>query len=54
MPNDSNGIYNSLTRVPPNTFDEWISRVNEYTKVKDDEMATSGVLEEGIGGNGGN
>lgn len=54
LPKDNNGIYNSLTRVPLYTFDELLSRVNEYARMEDDKMATSGVAEERRGGNGGN
>ena len=43
---DTNGIYNSLTRVPPCTFDVLLSRVNEYARVEDDELATSEHAEE--------
>lgn len=46
MPNDTNGIYNSLTRIPPYNIDELLSRVNEYVRVDDDELATSGPSEE--------
>lgn len=38
-PEDSNGIYNNLTRVLPHTFDQLLSRVNKYARVEDDEMA---------------
>ena len=31
---DENGIYNALTRQPPITFDELLSRVNEYARVE--------------------
>lgn len=41
LPKDNHGIYNSLTRVPPYTFDELLLRVNEYARVEDDEMATT-------------
>lgn len=51
---DNNGIYNSLTSVPPYTFDELLSKVNEYTRVEDDEVATSGVAEQNRKINGGN
>lgn len=46
MLRDNNGIYDSLKKVPSYTFDEFLSRVNEYDKVEDDEMATSSVAEE--------
>lgn len=48
LPKDNNGIYNSLTKVPPYTFDELLSRV------EDDEVATSGVAEQNRGSNGSN
>lgn len=35
-----------MTRVPPYTFNELLSRVNEYTRVEDNKMVTSGVVEE--------
>ena len=54
MPKDNNGIYNSLTKVPPYNIDELFSRVNEYARVEDNEMATSGVVEKRKGGNGAN
>ena len=46
LPKDSNGIYNSLMKVPPYTFDELLSRVNEYARVEEDEMATTGTAEQ--------
>ena len=45
LPKNNNGIYNSLMRVQPFTFDELLSMVNEYLKVKDDEVATSGITQ---------
>ena len=48
LPRDSNGIYNSLTRVPPTSFDELLSRVNEFARVEDDQIATSGSAEATI------
>lgn len=41
FPRDNSGIYNSLTRIPPHTFDELLSRINEYARVEDDEIATN-------------
>ena len=38
LPKDENRIYNALTRQPPTTFDELLSRVNEYTKFEDDDV----------------
>lgn len=45
LPGYTNGIYNSLTRVILYTFDELLSRVNEYAKMEDDEIAASGPAE---------
>ena len=53
LPKDNNGIYNSLTRVSPFTFDELLSWVNEYARVEDDEVAISGVAEHNRGNSGG-
>ena len=39
LPKDKNGIYNAHTRQPPATFDELLTRVNEYARVEDDDMA---------------
>lgn len=46
MSRDTNGIYNFLTRVPLYTFDELLSRVNEYAMVEDDELVVIGSTEE--------
>ena len=43
LPKDENGIYNALTRQPPTTFDELLSRVNEYARVEDGEVAEQGA-----------
>ena len=52
LPRDINGIYNSLTKVPPNTFDELLSRVNKYARVEDDKLAMTRPTDEKKGGNG--
>lgn len=39
LPSDNSGIYNSLTKFPPYTFDELLSRINEYARVEDNEIA---------------
>lgn len=49
---DTNGIYNSLTRVPPYNFDEFLLRVNECVRVEDDELAIIRPAEEKKGDNG--
>lgn len=41
-----------LTRQPPYTFDDLLSRVNKYAKVEDDEMSTTGAAEEKKGNDG--
>lgn len=46
LPRNTNGIYNSLTRVPDYTFDELLSRVNEYVKVEDDEQFVTAPTKE--------
>ena len=43
---DKDGIYNLLTRLPPYTFDDLLSRVNKYARVEDDEMTTASLAEE--------
>lgn len=55
LPKDSNDIYNSLTRVPPHTFYELLSRVKDYARVEDDAIAVGmdqgkmqGVTEETV------
>lgn len=42
LPRDNNGIYNSLTTISFYTFDELLSRINEYACVEDDEIAANG------------
>ena len=57
LPRDNNGIYNSFTRVPPYTFDELLSRVNDFIRVDDDEIAAFGYAKQKRGNgehNGGN
>ena len=54
LPRDSNVIYNSLMRVPPYTFDELLSRVNEFAGMEDDEIAVSSFAEQKRGNRGGN
>ena len=49
---DKDSIYNSLTRLPPYTFDDLVSRVNEYARVEDDEMNSTGPAEEKKGNGG--
>lgn len=46
LPGDNNGIYNSLTRVLPYTFDELLSKANGFSRVEDDEIETSGIFEQ--------
>ena len=60
LPKNKNGIYNALTRQPPATFDKLLSRVNEYARVEDDEVAEqestpakAKVNNVGTSGNGG-
>lgn len=52
LPKDTDDIYNSLTRVPPYTFNELLSRVNEFAKVKDDELDVMGPAEKKRRNNG--
>lgn len=40
--------------VLPYTFDELLSKVNEYVKVEDNEVATFNMAEKKIGGSGSN
>ena len=54
LPRDANGICNSLTRIHPTSFDELLSRVNEFTRVEDDEIAVSGSADHRKGNGGGN
>lgn len=51
LPKDTNGIYNSLTRIPSYSFNELLSRVNEYAMVEDDELVTFGPVGEKKRGN---
>lgn len=37
LPYDKDIIQNSLTRLPPHTFDQLLARVNEYARVEDDK-----------------
>lgn len=52
LPYDKDGIYNSLTRLPPHTFDQLLARVNEYAIVEDDEALTARALNRAEGGSG--
>lgn len=44
LPKDDNMIYNALTRQPPTTFDKFLSRVNEYARVRNDDTVDQGVV----------
>ena len=39
---ENNGIYNSLSKIPPYTFYELLSRINEYSRVEDDGITANG------------
>lgn len=41
LPRTNNGIYNSFNIIPPYTFDELLSWINEYACVVDDEITTN-------------
>ncbi|KAM7502432.1 hypothetical protein LguiB_001336 [Lonicera macranthoides] len=41
LPYDGNGIYNDLTRRPPKTFNDLLARVDEFSRVEDDDKAMS-------------
>ena len=52
LPRDSNVVYNSLTRIPRTSFDELLSRVDEFARVEDDEIVASGSAEHNKGNKG--
>lgn len=37
---DNNGIYNNLTQRPLKTFNDLLSKVDEFSRVEDDDKAT--------------
>ena len=39
LPWDSNSIYNDLTRRPPKSFDGLLARIDEFSRVEDDDRA---------------
>lgn len=41
LPWDSNGIYNDLTKRPPKFFNDLLTRVDEFSRVKDDDRAAN-------------
>lgn len=41
LPWDRDGIYNDPTIRPPKTFDDLLSRIDEFAKVKDDDLAAN-------------
>jgi len=43
LPWDANGIYNDLTRRPPKTFDDLLARVDEFSRVEDDDQDSNRV-----------
>ena len=49
---DKDVIYNSLTRLPPHTFDQLLARVNEYASVEDNEAIAIRAHESAKGGGG--
>ena len=40
---DRDGIYNDLMRRPPKDFDDLLSRIDEFARVEDDELAANRV-----------
>lgn len=38
---DNNGIYNDLARRPPRTFDDLLTRVDEFSRVEDDDRVAN-------------
>ncbi|KAM7469590.1 hypothetical protein LguiA_007773 [Lonicera macranthoides] len=49
---ENEGIYNSMTRLLPHTFDQLLAKVNEYAKVEDDEALTALALDRAESGSG--
>lgn len=41
FPWDSNGIYNVFTRRTPRTFDDLLARINEFSRVEDDDQTAN-------------
>lgn len=55
LPKDNSCIYNSLTRVLPQTFDELLSKINKFARVEDDELVVGDGEKQGNNNkNGGN
>ena len=41
LPWDNNDIYNDLTRRPPKSFDNLLTRIDEFSKVEDGDRAAN-------------